>query len=179
MIVAASGGTDVTMARCTLYLLLFATACGAPASDPLCPDGWDAESTGLCFPPAASYDDFPGSEGIFGYVKQRSCTAHCDDIVQELPAQRVVVFDDTLPSECEPDDEFGWRSDPTADPICRAHVVAEAESDDEGVFTIVLPPGDYLVVTDTVVFDGWDGRRVTVSAGTPRFVELYFDAVPV
>ena len=164
------------MRRVPFYLVLLLTACADDG--PLSPDEWRGEDTGACSPPERAYDDFPGTAGVFGYVKVRACTAGCDDVFEELPSQRVIVFDDALPDACAPD-ELGWPDDPSLDPVCGEHVVAEAESDDQGRFEIVLPPGDYLVVTDTVVFDAWDGKSVIVAEGFPQFVSFYFDAVPI
>jgi hypothetical protein len=166
--------------RFALLAVLATSACGSSDDyDPLCPEGWEPELTGACTPPARMYEEFPGTSGVFGYVKQRSCAPHCEDIVEELPMQRVMVFPELLPEDCGPDDEFGWNSDPSADPVCGAYLVDEVETDDEGVFTIELPPGDYRLITATKVFDNWEGRKVTLAVGFPQFVSFYFDALPI
>ncbi len=152
---------------------LLAAAC--ESDETLCPDGWAGSDTGHCEPPASVREEFPGESGVYGYVKERGCTAHCDDITEELVSQRVVVLDE----RCGESDEFGGLHDPTTESECDEHVVDVVESDDEGRFEIVLPPGDYSIVTRDNEFERWATRDVTIAEGFPQFVEFFFDSVPV
>jgi hypothetical protein len=163
------------MNRIAPFALFAALATACEAEEVLCPDGWQGNDTGHCEPPERAYDEFPGTSGVFGYVKERGCTAHCDDIVEELVSQRVIVLD----QRCGEGDESGAFDDPTTLPECDEHVIDEVESDDEGRFEIVLPPGEYSIVTRDNAFERWIFRDITLAEGFPQFVEFYFDDVPI
>lgn len=156
-------------------LALFAVIACASSDEVLCPDGWEGSATGHCEPPAAAYEEFPGESGVFGYVKERACSPHCEGLVEELVSQRVIVLDE----RCGESDEVGGLHDPTTEAACDEHIIDVVESDDEGRFEVVLPPGEYSIVTRDNAYERWMTRDVTLADGAPQFVEFFFDDVPV
>jgi hypothetical protein len=143
-----------------------ATACGSPTFVEPCPAGWLPQESGtLCTPPSSTVDAFTTQlgTGVFGFVRETrdDATTNYKSITSVLMSGETVQI---VPSD---------TPQPAQSSTCvlSPNPIASTVTDDQGVFGLSVPPGQYRLESCTAMTD------VTVPDGVIE-QDLTFNDVP-